>query len=173
MVFSREHGPDAHTTSQHAPNGPHYNQKHFWSVAEAEDEEKGQFGVLEVQFVEEDPLAHLEKLRRQLPAKTVSLEKTQQYMERVKVSVAAERREAAKREQRRKKLIADEVVLSLDKERADRQAEMKSIMKKHPAAATMAFDDKIRAIRCPTSTWAASSRRWLPSRKGPTHGISG
>ena len=97
-------------------------QTHFWSVAEAEDEEKGQFGVLEVQFVEEDPLAHLEKLRRQLPAKTVSLEKTQQYMERVKVSVAAERREAAKREQRRKKLIADEVVLSLDKERADEES---------------------------------------------------
>merc|ERR1712244_197752 len=62
-----------------------------------------------VEIKEEDPLDHLERLRRALPDKTVSMKETETYLEQIRQNVAKNKNAANKREQRRKKLIAEEV----------------------------------------------------------------
>merc|ERR1712228_1024392 len=66
---------------------------------------------------EEDPLEHFEKLRRALPDKTVSMKETEIYLEQIRMNVAKNKSAANKREQRRKKLIAEELALNQEKEK--------------------------------------------------------
>ena len=99
-----------------------------------------------IEIKEEDPLEHLEKLRRQLPDKTVSMQKTEEYLSKIKINVAKQREESFQREQRRKKLISDEVALNQEKEKLDRKKEIEQIMNE-PSEATKEFDEKIKSIK--------------------------
>ena len=87
-------------------------------------------------------MEYLENLRRKLPDKTVSMEKTAYYMAQVRVNVARQRQEALQREQRRKMLIAEEVARNEERERTDRENVIKSIGT-DSSPATTEFDEKI------------------------------
>merc|ERR1712048_1224898 len=72
--------------------------------------------------IKEDPhdsLNHLEKLRKSLPDKTVSMDETEKYLEQMRINVAKNKKAAKAREQRRKKLIAEEMALHKKKEKED------------------------------------------------------
>eukprot|EP01083_Nonionella_stella_P313827 1128210_1 len=100
----------------------------------------------DVEIEVEDPLEHLEKLRHQLPEQTVSMKQTQAYLEQVKVNVAKQREEAMQRQQRRKKLLADEMALNQAKAEEDRQKELNDIVQQS-SQQTKSFDDGIKAIK--------------------------
>jgi len=117
----------------------------------------GNLKNLTIEMDEEDPLEHLENLRRKLPDKTVSSQKTEHYMAQIKVNVARQREEALQREQRRKKLIADEMARNQEQEHKDRQNEIEAIITE-TAPDTMAFDEKIKTIKLHKDIFTQNAR---------------